>query len=397
MKKSEFTAEVWKEILAFENYDASELDGVEAVAYRVPNECETIWGWDSVAVAAAGCKVPYLILEPTFPKPPEGQEWHNPDKLTPAQVELNKGYRLLLKSEINAREQRDWCDRWTPSVWYNGYSGNLQTRTYRTKEPLPGTKTVPEEAKLDEDEFTFEGTVLIADKTSPFCRGCYFAAYGDCIGLRNDGLRPGCGSDTRRDGRGVRFVPKVVPAPVPKEAKLDENEFEFEGVKLKAVPSTGCTGCHFTQSECVAVREGGKRPACDASMRTDHTSVVFSTVPAKLDENEFEFEGVKLKAVTEMGCGRCYFMHRQCGDIRRNGQRPPCRTAERADRKSVVFVLAAPTLATQVDAELSKAAEHCRTAADLIRPTVPREAYYLDRLVEDIADRATDIAEAWDK
>lgn len=84
----------------------------------------------------------HLIWGPkplTFPAPPEGEEWHNPDNLTPGQV--GEGYRLLLKSEISYKRERMsiiemWVrkfNRWDASGW----SGCIDSHTHRVPASTP--------------------------------------------------------------------------------------------------------------------------------------------------------------------------------------------------------------------------------------------------------------------
>jgi len=80
-----------------------------------------------------------------FSKPPEGEEWHNPANLTADQIEVDKGYRLLLKSEIGNKEINHplfrKCETFRSS-WWKGSWGGCDGATYRTKVPLPTKKVV---------------------------------------------------------------------------------------------------------------------------------------------------------------------------------------------------------------------------------------------------------------
>lgn len=74
--------------------------------------------------------------------------WHNPDNLTPEQVDpANEGWRLITKGEIDS-EQHENCGFWNKS-WLHGEGRWLRDAdsTIRTREPLP-----PEYAHLVEPE-----------------------------------------------------------------------------------------------------------------------------------------------------------------------------------------------------------------------------------------------------
>ena len=103
----------------------------------------------------------------TFGDPPVGYTWHNPENLTPEQVEVDKGWRLLLVGEI-ATKKRD--DVWICGIFHsvNGYDGDVAgleqpTAGFRTKAPLPEPKPTPEEIERRE----FEAVML--DKFPEFC------------------------------------------------------------------------------------------------------------------------------------------------------------------------------------------------------------------------------------
>jgi len=80
-----------------------------------------------------------------LPDPPEGEEWHNPANLTPDQIEVEKGYRLLLKSEIGGKPTSQplegKCDAFLyGKYWEDENEGYDEVLTYRTKVPLPVKK-----------------------------------------------------------------------------------------------------------------------------------------------------------------------------------------------------------------------------------------------------------------
>lgn len=79
-----------------------------------------------------------------FPAPPSGEEWHNPDGLTPEQVEISYEWRLLLSSEIQPTPTHKYgcdCEIWQ-GRWVGETSnwGASRVCTYRTRRPLPPPK-----------------------------------------------------------------------------------------------------------------------------------------------------------------------------------------------------------------------------------------------------------------
>ena len=74
------------------------------------------------------------IKQPPIPDPPEGEEWQNPDNLTAEQIGIDDGWRLLLKSEIDASRFTKVCQLWTAGrLWLSRVCGICETGTYRTK------------------------------------------------------------------------------------------------------------------------------------------------------------------------------------------------------------------------------------------------------------------------
>lgn len=61
-----------------------------------------------------------------------------------------------------------------------------------------------------------------------------------------------------------------------------------------------------------------------------------------MNENEFKYNGVKLKAVPmkvlKEVCDECYFYNNGCGFAFINGLRPNCLAIRRADETNVIFV-----------------------------------------------------------
>lgn len=68
-------------------------------------------------------------------------EFHNPDNLTPEQVEVEKGWRLITKKELGSRQINGCVAAWLPSlrIWSPkaDYNGDTEHITYRTRLPLP--------------------------------------------------------------------------------------------------------------------------------------------------------------------------------------------------------------------------------------------------------------------
>lgn len=78
-----------------------------------------------------------LSKQSSFPK---GYDWHNPDNLTPEQVGVSDGWRLLLKSEIDPnRPLTEEIECYRFGDWDKTWGGNQSELTYRTKWPLPNT------------------------------------------------------------------------------------------------------------------------------------------------------------------------------------------------------------------------------------------------------------------
>jgi len=75
-----------------------------------------------------------------FPDPPPGKKWHNPQRLTPQQVQIQDGWRLCLTDEV-----ADLPDQYLEEgVWYDADPAPdsiyaQSDLTYRTKAPLPWT------------------------------------------------------------------------------------------------------------------------------------------------------------------------------------------------------------------------------------------------------------------
>jgi len=91
-----------------------------------------------------------------FPELPENEQWSNPDNLTPEQ--FGEGHRPLLKSEYTnppLDAEVYFCKIWTSRSWKPG-SECEETKTYRTKAPLPTPKAKEEPGlKVDADTQVF--------------------------------------------------------------------------------------------------------------------------------------------------------------------------------------------------------------------------------------------------
>ena len=74
------------------------------------------------------------IKQTPIPDPPEGEEWQNPDNLTAEQIEIDDGWRLLLKSEVHEDKRKSVGQIWTAGKSWHSYGcGACKTVTYRTK------------------------------------------------------------------------------------------------------------------------------------------------------------------------------------------------------------------------------------------------------------------------
>lgn len=84
-----------------------------------------------------------------FPPAPEGHAYHNPENLTPEQVGVSEGWRLLLEDEQAVEgDEVNLPLGWEPTLNYGGHTKSASL-TYRTKRPLPTTppKLMPLEAE----------------------------------------------------------------------------------------------------------------------------------------------------------------------------------------------------------------------------------------------------------
>ena len=63
---------------------------------------------------------------------------------------------------------------------------------------------------------------------------------------------------------------------------MNENEFEYNGIKLRAIPVDElkgvCEGCYFNNNDCGYTFLTDLRPSCLAKKRVDETNVIFVEV-----------------------------------------------------------------------------------------------------------------------
>jgi hypothetical protein len=65
---------------------------------------------------------------------PDSDSEHNPEKLTPEQVGISDGWRLLRKSEIKSRAETDAIQGWMNKRWdKSGWEGSAEDASCRTK------------------------------------------------------------------------------------------------------------------------------------------------------------------------------------------------------------------------------------------------------------------------
>jgi len=83
-----------------------------------------------------------LIATPTWPELGHGQQWHNPENLTPEQV--GEGWRPLVVGE-QIHEGCECKPMWDRTSWHPGLDTHFKAGvwspiTYRTRAPLPAAK-----------------------------------------------------------------------------------------------------------------------------------------------------------------------------------------------------------------------------------------------------------------
>lgn len=87
------------------------------------------------------------VIHPPFGNPPEGYTWHNPQGLTPQQVETGDGWRLVLDQEADSLTPHQLTPhqiflngQWEPMniIFKDIFQG--MPGAFRTKAPLPMTE-----------------------------------------------------------------------------------------------------------------------------------------------------------------------------------------------------------------------------------------------------------------
>lgn len=129
------------------------------------------------------------------------------------------------------------------------------------------------------------------------------------------------------------------------ERKIGDT-FEFEGKKLqvKESASNGCDGCFFyMKCSSITMELSGE---CEVDVRDDGKNVIFVEVQEQQTEEPkerkvgevFECEGKELKVVkAKIRCGNCFF-HNGRGCKRINRTTGECKSSNRSDNESVVFI-----------------------------------------------------------
>lgn len=78
-----------------------------------------------------------------FPALPLGEEWHNPQKISAEQMQCDKGWRPLLKSETVIPDDAQFFEPFAKKWMGSNYCGkNIRAtfnsnESYRTKKPFP--------------------------------------------------------------------------------------------------------------------------------------------------------------------------------------------------------------------------------------------------------------------
>ncbi len=117
--------------------EQAKLDGKPPIKWEYLKDGLWSPGYDSYLILSILANYDEIRRAPlTFPDPPEGREWQNPDNLTPEQVGVPE-WRLLLRGESrDPTNQEYFSDEWEPLS--SGESKDqLAGLTYRTRAPLP--------------------------------------------------------------------------------------------------------------------------------------------------------------------------------------------------------------------------------------------------------------------
>lgn len=134
----EYGCEFW----AYDTWEKASIPGVynKAYIYRVPERDNKL-----EEIARLTREPSQLRDEIDTEKFPEGYDWHNPTNLSPDCVGVNKGWRLLLKSEIISERNCTYeIQGWSGGKWDStSWCGADDFITYRTKWPLPSAVKTP--------------------------------------------------------------------------------------------------------------------------------------------------------------------------------------------------------------------------------------------------------------
>lgn len=110
---------------------------------------------------------------------PKIAEGHNPNKLTEDQVGVKDGWRLLEADELYERPPTYDIQAWIrdEALWDEGYSGCLETETYRTKKPEGYFPPKPEQSLDNADKQACEYSlcndhIITADTTLKSAFSC---------------------------------------------------------------------------------------------------------------------------------------------------------------------------------------------------------------------------------
>lgn len=174
-----------------------------------------------------------------FPAPPEGEKWHNPDNLTPEQVEIDKGYRLRLESEKVGNSDEFWLTigAWSKTL-HSGY--NLEAvYTYRTREPL----LVKEKPSQQEQLWICESASHCPYQTGTCTHQTHHERFDACVTecIRGGGIH------------GSKCIP--VP-PAPKMTELGPEDVP-PGSVVRMLNEDGWCNIVFVSKDRIMIANGG--------------------------------------------------------------------------------------------------------------------------------------------